>query len=162
MGKNFVTEISKITEVLTKQNIICSLHSKTQKESILEILNNLADNFLINRQHIPDVQQSVLTREKIKSTALSGGVAIPHTKHSFISKLIIGFGYSKQGIDYFNQNGEKSHVIFLVLSPDKDPRNHLKSLFLISQLVYSKSFLDCMPSLGNQDEMFSLIKSCES
>ena len=120
-----------ITDELTKDNIIAHLQSKTKND----VINELTDHICKHHPNINPQQASevIMEREKLCSTALDAGVAIPHGKMSGISNFVIAFGRSPEGIDFDSLDGKPTHLFILMLSPESSSGMHLKLLAKISK-----------------------------
>ena len=67
-----------------------------------------------------------MKREELGSTGIGRGVAVPHTKHPSVDRLIGTVGVSQEGIDFQSLDGEKVHLFFLLVSPPDRPGDHLR------------------------------------
>jgi PTS system nitrogen regulatory IIA component len=74
-------------------------------------------------------------REKLGSTAIGDGFAIPHGKMGGLKKLVASFGRSAQGIDFDSIDGKPTHLFFLLMAPENTAGMHLKTLARISRLL---------------------------
>ena len=103
----------KISEILTKENIIKDLKS-FDKESVLEELSN----FLKDRGEIPNKKNlllSLIEREKLGSTGIGENVAIPHAKIRDIDKIITVFARSQIGVEFESLDQKPVNFIYLIL-----------------------------------------------
>ena len=88
----------KLLDVLKKECVILNLHSKTKPEVIKEISERVASIYQnINTERLIEV---LMEREKLCSTAVDAGVAIPHGKLSGLGNMLTAFGRSLEGIDF--------------------------------------------------------------
>ena len=79
--------------------------------------------------------EAILGREKLGSTAIGEGVAIPHAKNACVKEKAIIFGRSKNGIDFNSVDGKPVKLFFTIVSPDREAGPHLKMLARISREV---------------------------
>jgi PTS system nitrogen regulatory IIA component len=77
----------------------------------------------------------LLDRESLGSTAIGGGVAIPHAKLRFLPEMIVAFGRSTSGVDFQSLDKKPVHLFFLLVTPDDKPGEHLKTLARISRIL---------------------------
>jgi PTS system nitrogen regulatory IIA component len=82
----------------------------------------------------------LLEREKLGSTGIGEGVAIPHGKLAGVPGVIAAFGRSKAGIDFAAVDGKPARLFFLLFAPENSAGIHLKALARISRLLRSASF----------------------
>jgi nitrogen PTS system EIIA component len=81
------------------------------------------------------IVDALLQRERLGSTGIGRGVAVPHAKHPSVSRLIGVVARSQEGIDFDSQDGEPVHRLVLLLSPLDRPGEHLRALEKISRLL---------------------------
>lgn len=128
----------RVSEILSKEFIIADLNS-TDKESAI---NELIDLF-INDPRVDDIQkvrQAVLDREKIMSTGVGKGFAIPHGKTDSVKEIIAAFGRKKDGIEYDALDGNPVNLIFLLVGRDTMISAHIKLLSRVSRMMNKDDF----------------------
>jgi nitrogen PTS system EIIA component len=81
-----------------------------------------------------------MKREELGSTGIGRGVAVPHTKHASVEKLVGTVGVSHSGVDFNSLDGEKVHLFFLLISPPDRPGDHLRALENISRQLRDDTF----------------------
>ena len=145
----------KISEILTKKNIIKDLKS-FDKESVLEELSN----FLKDRGEIPNKENlllSLLEREKLGSTGIGENVAIPHAKIRDIDKIITVFARSQIGVEFESLDQKPVNFIYLILAPEKSTGQHLKALARISRLFKNPSLRESVLRANETDQIYSIL-----
>jgi len=145
----------KITDVLKKDSIILSLKSKRKEDIIKELTDHLAPNQ--NDFNKPIAYETIMEREKLCSTALDAGVAIPHGKMSGINNFLTVFGRSIEGVDFESLDGKPTFLFFLILSPDNSSGLHLKLLAKISKIFKIPEFREKVLKAKDIDEIYELI-----
>jgi PTS system nitrogen regulatory IIA component len=145
----------KITDILDEKLILPDLTSKTKKGVLEELASYLA-------QHEPKVDKEdllkvLLEREKLGSTGINDGVAIPHGKLRGIDKLLAVFGRSKEGIDFGALDGKPSHLFFLLVAPESSAGTHLKALARISRIAKSELFRERCLRAATGEGLFQLL-----
>ena len=145
----------KIVEMLKPEYIIGALQSDKKKDVLLE----LSAPFLKNYPELdPDVTLSVLMeREKLGSTGIGEGIAIPHGKLAGLNNLIVCFGRSAAGIDFNAMDGNPVHLFFLLLAPENSAGQHLKALAKISRMLKDSRFRAKLMEAKSSDEIFGMI-----
>jgi mannitol/fructose-specific phosphotransferase system IIA component (Ntr-type) len=107
----------RFTQYLHRQAFLGRLKARDRWEAIRELAQALAAVSDIR----PDaIEAAVAARERIMSTGLSKGVAVPHARIDALPRPMIGIGFSPAGIDFDASDGEASHVIFMILIPKVD------------------------------------------
>jgi len=145
----------KISEILTKKNIIKDLKS-FDKESVLEELSN----FLKDRGEIPNKKNlllSLLEREKLGSTGIGENVAIPHAKIRDIDKIITVFARSQIGVEFESLDQKPVNFIYLILAPENSTGQHLKALARISRLFKNPSLRESVLRANETDQIYSIL-----
>jgi len=83
---------------------------------------------------------AIVKREELGSTGIGRGVAVPHTKHPSVTKLVGTVGVSAEGVDFDSLDGEKVQLLFLLVSPLDRPSDHLRALENITRQLRDNSF----------------------
>jgi PTS system nitrogen regulatory IIA component len=104
------------------------------------------------------VKVSLLEREKLGSTGIGQGIAIPHAKCAAIDHVVAALGVSKKGIDFDALDGEPVYLIFLLVAPPDSSGLHLKALARISRLLKDKFFRQALREAKSSDEIQKIIK----
>lgn len=124
-----------LAELLNEKNIIIPLKSCDRDSVIREMVEHM--NAASYVQNVKIVIKSVLIREKMGSTGLDKGIAIPHARTHEVSDLCIALGISSKGIEYNSLDGKKSKLFFMILAPPDQSSQHIKILSEIA--VISKN-----------------------
>jgi PTS system nitrogen regulatory IIA component len=134
----------KIDGLLQPEDIIPCLATETKDSVLLELAEKVEERHpLLNRDKIYQVLQE---RERLGSTGIGDGIAIPHGKLKQAKDLVLIFGRSSKGVDFDALDGRKVHIFFLLLTPEDAFGFHLKMLGRISRILKDpavrKSLLD--------------------
>ncbi len=121
----------KLGEFLTEKNIKLNLASKKKAGVIGELVELLSVGERIKSM----LKDNLLKREKMGSTGVGKGIAIPHCRSVLVDKLTVIIGRSKRGIDYDAQDGKPVHLLFLIVAPPQpQPLEYLVILGEIAKL----------------------------
>ena len=128
-----------ISDILSPERISCAASPASKKRALEEIgaLMLNADASLTQGE----IFDSLLSRERLGSTGLGHGVAIPHGKFHGIRQPIISFGRSLKGLDFESMDGQPVHLFFLLIAPENSANVHLKALARIAKILKNSSFL---------------------
>ena len=127
----------KISELLNPQAIVADLQARDKSTALAELTGALvACEPTLNRAEVIAV---LLEREKLGSTGIGDGVAIPHGKLGGIPELRLAFGRSRQGVNFESMDGQPAHLFFLLIAPEESVGVHLKTLARISKLLKDSS-----------------------
>jgi fructose-specific phosphotransferase system IIA component len=106
--------------------------------------------------------RSILEREKLGSTGIGNGVAIPHAKSGSIKGFALAFAKSKEGVDFGALDGEKVYLFFILASPVEPVGEHLKILAKISYLIKDKFIVDLFRQAKDVKEVVRIIRTHEN
>ena len=131
----------RIVDFVRPELVIPELRSSTKPEIIEELAAFLAANLTgpsaIDREVLA---RALNDREKLASTAIDQGVAIPHAKLKTLPQLVACIGRKTAGIDFDSMDGRPTHLFFVLLAPENSTGVHLKALARISRLFRDPSF----------------------
>lgn len=144
-----------ITDLLQKEFVVRELKSKTKKEVLFELSEVfLRGDLIVDCDAMVEV---LLEREKLGSTGIGDGIAIPHGKLPGLENLIVSFGRSKDGIDFDSLDGKPVHLFFLLMAPENTAGQHLKALAKISRMLKEESFRKDLMEGETSDDIFLII-----
>jgi len=147
----------KIMDFLCKDAIIVDLKSTKKEDVIKELIDALIQAGQLKKIHRDSLIEAVLAREKLGSTAIGQGVAIPHAKSEYVEKLIASLGISSKGIDFDSLDDEPVYIVFLLLSSQDSAGPHLKALALISRVLKDKYFRENLRNAKDSNSIVQLI-----
>jgi len=123
----------RISTILSNDLTQIPLSSTTKEGIILELLDLLK---AAGKVSDPErVFHDIMAREKLMSTGIGDGIAIPHGKSPGIAEVLCAFGLKPGGVDFKSIDGVPTDIFFLIVSPEDDPAIHLKFLASISHLL---------------------------
>jgi len=146
----------KIMDFLKEGAIISNLKASDKEGVIKELVGLLEKKGEIADQE--KVADLLMEREKLGSTGIGQGIAIPHTKTDQVKDIVIGFGLSQKGLNFESLDEEPVYIIFLVLAPIDATGIHLKTLAKIARILKSKVFRNSLKSCKESKEIFRVIK----
>ncbi len=123
----------KISELLNPQAIISELSATDKKEVLAELTDTLVT--LVPELDRSGVLEVLHEREKLGSTGIGDGVAIPHGKIANLGALQLVFARSSKGVDFESMDGQLAQLFFLLIAPEGAVGVHLKTLARISKLL---------------------------
>ncbi len=149
----------KVTDILKKEFIISELKGKQKEEIINELINLFnTDERIID---IEKVRNAVLQREKIMSTGVGKGFAIPHGKTDAINEMIAAFGKSNIPVEYQSLDNKPVNLIFLLVGKDNLVSTHIKLLSRISRMMNKDEFREKLAKANSSEEIFELFRKEE-
>jgi len=146
----------KILDILLRDAVIVDLKATTKRGALEEICAAVAAaEPAADRGKLLDV---LAERERLQSTGIGEGVAIPHGKVPGLPRLIAAFARSQGGVDFDSVDGQKTHLFFLLVMPDNAGGQHLKALARISRSLRDPAFRRAVEAAGTRDEVLRAIE----
>ncbi|MDD5432391.1 MAG: PTS sugar transporter subunit IIA [Candidatus Omnitrophica bacterium] len=149
----------KLAELLKKKCINLNLTSTTKKDIILELADLIAKSGKFKDKKV--IAKALLLREKLGSTGIGNGVAIPHVKLADVKKFLLIFGRIPQGVDFGALDAEKTYLFFVLVSPQNEVGGHLKIMAKVSHLVKDKFVIERLKKAEDEDEVMEIIHANE-
>jgi nitrogen PTS system EIIA component len=150
----------KIEDILAEDLVIPALTARSKAD----VLEELAS--AVSRVH-PELDRARLVqaledRERLNSTALGDGVAIPHGKLPGLKRVFAAFGRSRPGVDFQSLDGKPTHLFFLLVAPEDSAGAHLKALARISRLLKDEAFRVRLLQAADRHELWTTIREEDS
>ena len=148
-----------LTEIIDEQCIKIPLQHKSKRGLIKELVDLLAEAGRIEDRD--GILESVLEREKLMSTGVGNGVAIPHAKSKLVDTIIAAFGITSEEVDFQSLDDKPVRLIFLLIGPEDNPSLHIKALSKISRLTSHKQYRQNLLSAASPAEVVQIITDVE-
>ena len=129
--------------------------AKTKAEALEELVNTLIKGGL--KLDCAKVIEVLQQREKLGSTGIGDGLAIPHGKISSLAEIVVAFGRSKKGVDFDSLDGKPVHIFFLLLAPENSVGQHLKALARIYKMLKTANFRQKLIETESKSDLYKLI-----
>jgi PTS system nitrogen regulatory IIA component len=142
----------KIAEALQESCVITDVRGRTKREVISELVHSLQEAGLIG--DAGEAAGVIEEREKLGSTGIGDGVAIPHGKMKGLQRIFCVFGRSAEGVDFDSVDGKPVHIFFLLLAPEDSAGLHLKMLSRISKILRDPSFRKKLTEFTDTSEVY--------
>ena len=149
----------KLSSLLKESSVELNLEGRSKADIISELVDIACKSGGIrNRKALAD---ALAEREKLGSTAIGNGVAVPHAKIDGVKQAVLVFGRSGEGVDFNSLDGEKTHLFFMLISPKDDRGAHLKILAKISHLIKDRFMVGLFKKAKSKKEALSIIATLE-
>ncbi len=102
-----------------------------------------------------------MKREELGSTGIGRGIAVPHTKHAGVDRLVGTVGVSSDGIEFDSLDGQKAQLFFLLVSPPDRPGDHLRALENISRQLRDDTFCRFLKQSKNTEDIMQLLEEAD-
>ncbi|MEE8300044.1 MAG: PTS sugar transporter subunit IIA [Desulfatiglandales bacterium] len=145
----------KLSEIFKPQAVILDLKAH-DKKGVLEELSQVIteQEKSLNKGTLLQV---LLERERLGSTAIGDGVALPHGKLRELDKLLISFGRSIDGLDFDSIDEQPAYLFFLLLAPENSAGMHLKFLAKMSRMLKDGNFRQRLMGAKTREEIYKII-----
>lgn len=144
-----------ITDILDPERVLGDLHSADKEGALRELAELVAP--ASPGAGAEQILAILRERERLNSTAIGDGIAIPHGRLAGIQNVRAGFARSTRGIDFDSVDRKPTHLFFVLLAPDDAAALHLKALARISRILKSPAFREHLLTLASADEIYRAI-----
>jgi mannitol/fructose-specific phosphotransferase system IIA component (Ntr-type) len=152
----------KFSDFVSTQSICAELNSQDKPTVISELVDCLVKAGEINENDRDDIVKAIMKREDLGSTGIGRGIAVPHTKHASVSKLVGTVGVSVDGVDFESLDGERVQLFFLLVSPPDRPGDHLRALENISRQLRDETFCRFLKQSKNAEDIVQLLEEADN
>ena len=149
----------RIVDLINKNSVKLDLNTKSKLDVVDELVDLVNDSGNLNDKN--EYKKAILAREKLGTTAIGEGVAIPHAKNKSVNKACLAAGVSKEGIDYEAFDDSLSHLFFMIAAPDGANDTHLEVLSRLSTILMDESFRNDLMNSPSVEEFLDLINEKE-
>ncbi|UCG68252.1 MAG: PTS sugar transporter subunit IIA [Thermoplasmata archaeon] len=149
----------KILDYLPREVIEADLKAETKVDALKELVQVLVRNNQV--KNADKALEVLLEREKLGSTGVGDGVAIPHAKFNEVKNLVAVFGRCQKGIDFESLDNKPAHLFFLFLAPESAAALHLKILARISRFLKKPDFRQSLMHAKDRDDIYQIISEEE-
>ncbi len=144
----------EIDSFINQDSILLDLKSSSKRQALMELAKRMANTKDLSEREIFDV---LLEREKLGSTGIGQGIAIPHGKLKGLDKICGCFVRLNKPIDFESIDKKPVDLIFLLLAPEDSGVQHLKALALMSRIMGNTNFCNKLRSSESAETIFSLL-----
>jgi len=152
----------KLTEVIQSGSIITHLRSNDRDGAIHELVDVLISSGAAPESLKDDLIERILDREHKHSTGFGRGVAVPHVKHPQIEQMSAAIGISVEGIDFNSLDKQPVYTIFLLLSPQSRPEEHLQAMEIIFKSLSKDTFRRAIRNASSADGVHQLLDDADN
>ncbi len=151
----------KFSDFVSQGAIQAALSSNTKETVIGELVDSLQKAGEISAADREDIVKAILKREELGSTGIGRGIAVPHTKHPSVKKLVGTVGVSAAGVEFDSLDGETVQLFFLLISPPDRPSDHLRALENISRQLRDETFCRFLKQAKNKEDILQLLAEAD-
>ena len=144
----------EIEDILTQDRVVIGLKAKSKKQALQELAARAAKATGLEERKIFDV---LLERERLGTTGVGSGIAIPHGKLAELDTLVGCFARLDEAIDFDAVDGQPVDLVFLLLAPESAGADHLKALARISRVLRNAASCDKLRTAPSADAVYGLL-----
>jgi mannitol/fructose-specific phosphotransferase system IIA component (Ntr-type) len=122
------------------ESVLPELDVQSKDVAIRTMVGSLADAGAIPESEQENIASAVLRREELASTGIGRGVAIPHTRHEAVDRVVATMAYSREGIEFDSLDGLPVHLLLLLVSPSGSPSDHVRALETVSRCLADQQY----------------------
>lgn len=152
----------KFADFVSTEAIKAELVADDKESVIREVTRSLVTAGRIGEDDYESIVAAIMKREELGSTGIGRGVAVPHTKHPSVDRLVGTVGVSAEGVDFNSLDGEKVQLFFLLISPPDRPGDHLRALENISRQLRDDTFCKFLKQSKSSDDIRLLLEEADN
>jgi PTS system fructose-specific IIA component/PTS system nitrogen regulatory IIA component len=152
----------KFVDFVDRNAIRTGVEADAKEDVIRSMAASLMEAGKIAEDQYEGIVEAILKREELGSTGIGRGVAVPHTKHPSVQELIGAVAISDEGVDFDSLDGEKVHLLFLLISPPDRPGDHLRALENISRQLRDDTFCRFLKQTKEPADVWQLLEEADN
>ena len=143
----------KLSDFIVRDAIIVGLKATEKEDAIREIVASLQRAGCFAEADMESITRAIMSREELGSTGIGNGVAVPHTRHQKVDRLIGTVAISHKGVNFAALDGEPVSILFLLVSPPNQPGDHLRALENVSRHLKSAQFVNALRRAQSREQV---------
>ncbi len=152
----------KLLDFVVSKSILPELQSTSKEDAIRTMVESLGTTGAIRSEDQESIVSAILKREELGSTGIGNGVAVPHTKHPSVDKLVATIAIARDGVDFASLDGESVFILFLLVSPPDRPGDHLRALESISRHLRNQNFCSFLRQSKTGEAIVELLEEADN
>ncbi|MGQ0637506.1 MAG: PTS sugar transporter subunit IIA [Planctomycetaceae bacterium] len=152
----------KLSDFVVREAILPDLKAASKEAAIRAMVVSLSTTGTIKAADQEGIIAAILKREELGSTGIGKGVAVPHTKHPSVDRLVATIALSRAGVEFSSLDGEDVHILFLLVSPPDRPGDHLRALENISRHLRNDNFCNFLRQAQSAEAIVELLEEADN
>lgn len=152
----------KLLDIVIKEAIIPTLVATQRDDAVTELIDAIVKVGALSPELRDDFVKAIIKREKRGSTGFGHGVAVPHVKHQAISKMAVAIGVSESGVEFNALDQKPVYSIFLLLSPEDQPEEHLDAMEAIFGNLSQETFRRFLRQVKTTKHVLTLLEEADA
>jgi PTS system nitrogen regulatory IIA component len=150
----------KLSDILVRDACVLEMRARTKPEALAELAGALCS--AVQGIARDELLAMLLERERLGTTALGDGIAIPHARLESTDRVLVSFGRSRAGVEFDSVDGRPTHLFFVLVAPGRAGSTHLAALARLSLLLGSPEFRKRLETLESPAELFRALEAEEA
>ncbi|MBY0311253.1 MAG: PTS sugar transporter subunit IIA [Phycisphaerales bacterium] len=151
----------KLTTIVSRDAIIPRLGTSERDQTLNDLIDALLASGAADPKLRPELVSRVLERERRGSTGFGKGIAVPHVKHKNIKRMAAAIGLSATGVDFSALDHQPVYSVFLLLSPEDRPDDHLMAMEVIFKHLSQETFRRFLRQAQSTDDVWTLLEEAD-
>src|SRR6476620_2796197 len=152
----------KFADFINVSAIKSDIGSPDKPTVIRALVESMSKAGAIATDQVEGIVAAIMKREDLGSTGIGRGVAVPHTKHASVERLVGTVSISVEGVDFNSLDGDKVHLLFLLVSPPDRPGDHLRALENISRQLRDETFCRFLKQARSAQDIHQLLEEADN
>lgn len=144
----------EIRDLISTESVIANLRAGSKKQALQELARAAADLIDVDERRVFDV---LMEREKLGTTGVGNGIAIPHGKLPNLERLYGLFARLEKPIDFQSIDEQPVDLIFLLIAPETAGADHLKALARVSRLLRDRSICEKLRGTDKPEALYAIL-----
>jgi nitrogen PTS system EIIA component len=150
----------KLVDVIVPGATVLDMRARTKKEALRELAEAMAG--AVPELETTQLLETLMEREKLGTTAMGDGIAIPHARLDHVDRIMVSFGKSRVGVDFESVDGDLTRLFFLLVAPKREGSAHLLALARLSRVLSHEEFRRRLLEIDDVDELIRALEQEES
>ena len=142
----------EIDDILTLDRTHCKIDATSRKRALEKVSDFLAESY--PAFNAAQLFASLIAREKMGSTALGHGIAIPHCRMKGCDSIVGGLFQLEEAIDFESPDSSKVNLLFVLVVPEEEVKEHLSALAMLASRFDSEAYRESLLAANTSEELF--------
>ena len=152
----------KLREIVVEKAVTPNLKAEKREDAVKELIDSLVQAGAVDESLREEFTKAVLSRERKGSTGFGHGVAVPHVKSPKVEEILVTIGISEKGIDFKALDKQPVYSLFLLLSPEDRPEEHLDAMEAIFANLSQEQFRKFLKQASSAEEIMTLLDEADT
>lgn len=144
----------ELIDLVSPEAVLCAVKAGSKKQALQEIAHRAAETYGLDTR---TVCEGLLAREKLGSTAMGNGVAIPHARIAGLGQIVAVFARLERPVDFEAADGQGVDLLFTLLAPQEAGADHLRALAKVSRLMRDPAVRAKLRETDGADALYALV-----